>query len=490
MGVSRIVHIVFSIWLLSTASVLSSPPSLSESLSVSSEDAWQMQPVNVGLQDAPLTDQGDSMTSFGEDTSDSTSLSSVYSSSPETSVEIVEFWPFHKKNKTANSDDNNNNTKHNKTRDETCAAQHDCSACAVHSHMCHWCAHDNACHSIGSIYGCISGVNCFSNDRCKRQDPDPIPDIRKYSRMGVVPMVIALALTGVAFCCASFGFCLACGIKGAYDDLAEIAAIESRPFVIPIHALTTVDTMQQHTTATTTDQDDEAQDQEDGQNGDAANRSDAHYIRMNEDAERSPLLLSATPPKDRRIPRHMQRCFNACTLCYVVTVAIIGSIVYGTVHYYPKIPMYSVCSDQVAWQSLIDSIAAVKVDASFEILISVANPNYEDAVLDMGKGTFKHNNAFVGTFEIPPANAKAMSISDLMIIARGKLILHIDTKASIRIPSVFNYTYEVDVKDMIVNVNEKDDRSLCKCPTWDEIRNTTKPRLSLELPSVLTTVEK
>jgi hypothetical protein len=55
------------------------------------------------------------------------------------------------------------------------------------------------------------------------------------------------------------------------------------------------------------------------------------------------------------------------------------------VHYFPAKPVYNICNDNVAWKSLIDSMASMKVSADFEILASVNNPNHFDVALDMGK---------------------------------------------------------------------------------------------------------
>jgi len=48
----------------------------------------------------------------------------------------------------------------------TVVAHKDCEECTSSPWDCHWCAHDNACHIFGSMYGCVSGVNCYSDNRC------------------------------------------------------------------------------------------------------------------------------------------------------------------------------------------------------------------------------------------------------------------------------------------------------------------------------------
>jgi len=194
--------------------------------------------------------------------------------------------------------------------------------------------------------------------------------------------------------------------------------------------------------------------------------------------------------RSRRPTRSMDRLYGACATCYVVALAGIGLLAFAAVRYYPKIPEYNICNDSMAWKSLIDSLTRMSVTADFEILASISNPNHFDVALDMGRGSFTHHGVFVGTYDIPPVVVKAMSVTDMMIIAhlqpdkwdalsltteyyRGKLVLDVDAQANIRIPAFADYTYEADLKDIVVHVNELSDRHLCACPDWSEARNQT-----------------
>jgi hypothetical protein len=191
----------------------------------------------------------------------------------------------------------------------------------------------------------------------------------------------------------------------------------------------------------------------------------------------------------------MRRLYNACTVCYVFSVFTILGLSYATIRYFPQKPVYNICNDAVAWSSLINTMASMKVSADFEILASVANPNYLDVALDMGKGSFSHNNAFVGTFDIPPVTVASHAITDILIVAhfmpekwealaltaeyyRGKLVLNVDATATIRIPALADYTFPVKFSDLRVNVNEKSDRTFCACPTW----NDEKKKITLDVP--------
>jgi len=350
--------------------------------------------------------------------------------------------------------------------------------------MCHWCAHDSACHAVGSYYGCVTGVNCYSNDRCRRTTPDPIDGL-VFPEMGVLPILFIFMLGGICFCCSTLGYCVAGGVKGAYDDLAHIAAAQSihtAPVVTVHQTLAPTENNEAH--------DEEAADDHEDTNGEAE-------PLVNHQGHTDYRLLAeeyTAPARNRAASRHMDRLFTACTVCYIVSLMAVGGFVIGSIRYFPKVPQYNICNDSVAWKSLVDSMTSMKVDADIEILMSIMNPNHFDIVLDMGRGTFSHDGAFVGTFEIPPANAKAMSITDMMILAkftpekwealsltaeyyRGTLALDVDSQASIRVPALANYEYEAKVTNMRVHVNDPTmmDRHLCACPQWKDEKNKTAP---------------
>ena len=67
-----------------------------------------------------------------------------------------------------------------------------------------------------------------------------------------------------------------------------------------------------------------------------------------------------------------------------------------------------------------------------------------------------------------------LSIGDMHTSA---LALEIDSEASVRIPSLLNYTYEAHVANMRVHVNDPSlmDRHLCACPQWKDAKNKTRP---------------
>mmetsp|Transcript_7371 Transcript_7371/g.18079 ORF Transcript_7371/g.18079 Transcript_7371/m.18079 type:complete len:423 (+) Transcript_7371:173-1441(+) len=118
----------------------------------------------------------------------------------------------------------------------TCASHLTCSDCALSSHFCHWCEHDNTCHAVGSPYGCAVGVNCYSNDRCRRNTSEPlypgggprdIPD-RLLPEDIPTASLMGIGIVGLIFiCCFSCCHFFATNVKGAYDDLATITMAAS-----------------------------------------------------------------------------------------------------------------------------------------------------------------------------------------------------------------------------------------------------------------------
>eukprot|EP00550_Attheya_septentrionalis_P001184 CAMPEP_0198282462 /NCGR_PEP_ID=MMETSP1449-20131203/2271_1 /TAXON_ID=420275 /ORGANISM="Attheya septentrionalis, Strain CCMP2084" /LENGTH=651 /DNA_ID=CAMNT_0043978727 /DNA_START=149 /DNA_END=2104 /DNA_ORIENTATION=+ len=430
---------------------------------------------------------------------------------------------------------NCNKEKKNET-DKSCASHHDCSPCALSSWGCHWCAHDNACHTKGSMYGCTVGVDCYSADRCMRTKPDPL-DKFVFTGIGPLPLFIILFLAGTCLCCSTLCFALAGGIKGAYEDLAHMASTNpaytnmanpDRDTESPsnVMELTGISVQQDGL-------DDDADFPEDEGEGEAtapavrkkewwkapnpfgsssisSKPSRGGYMPLSPGglddgpefsvSAMSQLHESSAPNTRNKGSTHMSCLYNACRICYLLTVFIVGFFAFFSVRYFPKIPDYNVCSDGLAWKSIVDSLTSLKVEASFEILVSVENPNHLDIVLDLGKGTFYHADAFVGTFSIPTSTIAAMSISDVLIVAtfspdrwealsltseyyKGTLKFLVNSQATVRIPSLANYAFESKISNMIVQVNDPklDDRHLCACPQWKDFKNHSQPSFLLAI---------
>jgi len=441
-----------------------------------------------------------------------------------------------KKDNGGKDDDDDDDDDDSKSKNNTaCAAHTTCTECSLSSYSCHWCGHDNACHAIGSFYGCLTGVDCFSNDRCKRPEPEPIvdpptdePTIKSF------PLVAILVFSSILACCATMCYCCACGLKGAYDDLAYIAPSDeavnqiiddhmmsndeedddaeddvdpSTPLLAdsdPGAAVTTTDASISNPEVSvpeqTGDGDEEDAAVDDDLQPEQAGETDGEnqYVQIIDIEEqqqqqreaRSVLTGNTTTP--RRRGKHVQHMFNICSACYCMTIAIIAGFAYGSIRYFPKPPIYNICNDDVAWKSLFKTMTSMKVEADFQILASVANFNGIDVCVEKNSGgSFRHGNASVGTFDIPPTCIEANSISDILIIAHfspdrwksfsigrdymsGNLVLEVAAEGTVRVPSLWNFSYHGQFDNIVVHVNRSSDRHFCHCPKWNDEKNSSE----------------
>ena len=441
-----------------------------------------------------------------------------------------------------NNDDNNNNNNDDDDGKSTtgCSSHSSCVECTKSSRFCHWCAKDNACHAIG--FGCTTGVDCFSNDRCKRKQPEHLNSTttttstivnnivtrsRQEWEQEKIPFMIVLFIYFILFIGCTLCYCCCCcfcNMKKNVDSLELLEQEEEEQ------------EEQDNNNRNDDDNDDAAMastpllsstgfggrggDNNNDDNGEAqatANNSDPHGMyhddhkgetdRETNDLAQSETVgeeppppqgneaartLSASSSRFRSGPRHrhrrclLQPClYWTCSTCYCFTLIVIVILIYGSIRFFPKVPQYNVCNDNIAWKSLVDSMATMKAEAEFEILISIVNDNPITIALDQGGGYFYHDNNTVGTYSIPPVTALSYSITDILIVAhfetktwqafnigeeyyKGNLILHVDAVGTIRIPTLWNYTFIGQFNDIVVHVNQLSDRQYCHCSSWND----------------------
>lgn len=345
----------------------------------------------------------------------------------------------------------------------------------------------------------------------------------------MIPLLIIFAIGLVCCCCSTLAFCIATGVKGAYDDIVVVAAgagnsegsfyngagprtvtFSRQPSEINIIA-----PIQEHENEDDTEEGQEEDNQEDEETpvreelqagNDIAEEAallEDHMDHYQDTHDGYSLMtgmtgmVSAAPSAYATVQARggsnaMQGIFNCCRVCYIITLIGIVGFVVGSVRCFPKTPTYNVCNDNLAWKKIMESMTSFKAEATFEILVSVLNPNHFDVAVDMGRGSFKHKGVFVGTFDIPPTDVAAMSITDVRIVAhftpstgeavsltkeyrKGTLAFDIDARATFRFPRMFGYSMTSSFNDIHVLVNDPmmDDRHLCKCPTWDDEKNKT-----------------
>ena len=196
-----------------------------------------------------------------------------------------------------------------------------------------------------------------------------------FVEIGFLGIVLIFLVGGVCFCCSTLGYCVAGGVKGAYDDLANLAVSQAPS--------------PQHTVSPAVEPTTEEGDEEAAQDEQDENDETEPLVTEHQDVQYHLMTDSPPPSRSRTASRHMNCLVTACTVCYVLSLVGIGLFVFGSMRYFPKVPQYNVCNDAVAWKSLVDSMTSVKMEASFEILVSIMNPNHFDVALPISKATSK-----------------------------------------------------------------------------------------------------
>ena len=435
-----------------------------------------------------------------------------------------------------------------KPQNNTCASQRTCFDCNKVSRFCHWCEHDNACHAVGSRFGCAIGVNCYSNDQCRRSKPEIIPFPSSpiqvlFATLNRVPMMgfILIAFLGIIlYGCTTCCFHFVSDMKDTHSDLvSNIDTIRSTRLDEMIDGFApssegnytdgdcdiTDDNRNNRNPGENTDLCiDGARNEQLSQNVQQCNkqlpsspvaqignqqqeqqrieesgnpnffRDGTTYNSTNQDQLQSPELeigpllhpsfnSTAEGIEERR---YSTLFCKFCSTMYYLSIFAIGITVGASLFFYPQIPECNVCNDEVAWTKIMKNIIEFKFDASFEILASLGNSNHISIALERGQGSFSYDGKQFGTFEIPPVTIASMAITDFMIIIHispadktqaihlakayhdGNLIVDVNFEGKVRIPVLFGYSKEVNVKNIEVDVSAASERRLCQCQKWEE----------------------
>jgi len=432
----------------------------------------------------------------------------------------------------------------NDTVDNSCHSHKNCAECSLSSSLCHYCAFDNQCHAIGSLYGCSHGVNCYSNDRCQRQEPEHISS-GIFEEIGFIPLVLIISAAMSVLCCSTILYAGANALKGAYDDITQQRIPPAEAFS---HHASQFQQLQlepileeQHDgnidDAPSGDCDNENCDDEiETPLGEGSNKTDGQLVEFNEmlgnessgiaedthveeeeedgDGEEEhqfterllPVRVTAHPDPSRLPTRnrrsgsgYMKCLMRTCGVWYFFTITGAICFVASSILLFPKVPEVNVCSDEFAWKSIIDGLTSLKMEGSFQILASVENKNKLDIALEGIAGKFKHDAEEVGTFEIERTIVAASSISDVMVTCtvvpdkwealgliadyyKDKLEFLVDISGSVRIKGI-GFAIPINLTDILVKANKtvkKKDRHLCACPQWKDLSPTASPVLSFE----------
>ena len=341
---------------------------------------------------------------------------------------------------------------------------------------------------MGSVHGCATGVNCYAIDRCQRLEPEEIKGGGTFSKSsfeGVGAGVKALVwiLAGLVLCCSTLCFAGATAVKCAVDDL-----VGEDPQMVEDGMLVG-------------GQGEDVEEQQDEleiallhPSTDGANECDSDGDRIKNDANvmlgdqasvSQITRLSTTSARREPKGHSIRRMYCACQFCYLATFLTTGILAIISLSYAPRYPHINVCTNQIAWKSIVEGMASLKMSASFDLLISVYNPNRFEVDLDNGVGQFHHDGEYVGSFTIPSAKISAKAISDLVVKVnftpdkwsalsltseyyQGTLKFVVGGHSHVKIPGLADYQFDAKFDDINVNVNnpEFDDTHLCACPGW------------------------
>ncbi len=310
--------------------------------------------------------------------------------------------------------------------------------------------------------------------------------------VGVVSKTVLGILLGLVLCCSTLCFAGVTLVKAAVDDLVgeptEIEKEWHREFDRVVDNTTEVeeeDGREEMEIPLLAHGSLMELDPEQGSSSSRKNRSGL-VSRPEVDAVshsrlRVPVSTFRAPTRDSSL----QRMYCGCQLCYLFTIITTTVLFIVGMSYAPREPQYNVCTNELAWKSIVEGMASLKMSASFDLLISVYNPNRFEVDLSNGHGQFHHDDQYVGSFDIPEGRISEKAISDIVVKVtftpdkwsalsltseyyQGKLKFALDGHAHVTIPALGNYQFDAKFDDIHVNVNDPslDDTHLCACPGW------------------------
>ena len=226
--------------------------------------------------------------------------------------------------------------------DTRCNKITNCTECgSSYLGSCHWCEFDNKCHAKGSVYGCMYGVDCYSNTRCQRESPEYVVDDGSSAPVGF--LMIVLFVFSIGLCCCTTCFCVVRYSKGAYDDLTGLILKESKSSK-KVHF---EDDLPSASAPLLQDNGDHDLD---------------IAIELSKQETPTPCLVkeSTTPTN-----RNANYIYQTCKLFYILSVITLFLIAFSTVYYYPTEPEYNFCNNEFDWKSIIQGMTSFKMEGTY-----------------------------------------------------------------------------------------------------------------------------
>ena len=89
------------------------------------------------------------------------------------------------------------------------------------------------------------------------------------------------------------------------------------------------------------------------------------------------------------------RICKCCWLVFVVSSIVTGVLVGIN---FPRKPIYNVCTESFNWSSILKSLTKVSLEADFDVVVSVKNPNrFKFAVSSLRVDFTRFSCCWVGT---------------------------------------------------------------------------------------------
>lgn len=244
-----------------------------------------------------------------------------------------------------------------------CADFTDCDSCYSLMH-CHWCGNTNGCFAIGDLeYGCLWGTSCYANSECQRKGPE----FKGYvgAPLGLVFLVTFL-----------FGLCCACGLGFLYVCSRFAKSVRKA--------------------------------------------RESHLRILN--AQAAAGVSSTYPSNVGSI--HMVDVFVANSFRFILYFAIVLSVVFclilgGLLFYFPNPPLVDSCSGEYDWKSLVAGIGSAlenkQLEAQYEYLISIYNPTRLMLQIDSVAGQISYRGETLGTFSAHDLQTPPGSVADALV---------------------------------------------------------------------------
>ena len=327
---------------------------------------------------------------------------------------------------------------------------------------------DGACHAIGSVYGCLEGLDCNQLAHCVRR----IPEHQGY---GMPPTSVSLA-AGVVILLFAAMICWA--TKRGIQERCAPRSLDEENYSEEalLHDLTP-----DSGAVLTHDANDTL-----------ALDGELH----GEDHKLTGLGYSMTPHRkvmswcgwfDKHCCSERLWCVAKWTVWLTVSVAAIVAV--GAAMFYPLPPSYTICNQAVNWKSTFQGMRQLGVRGDVTLLISFYNPNRLTANIDNALAKFSWGNDYVGRWELEKGLTLVSSAGDV-----------VDYQMTIKFePTLYNayemyqaYTYKHNLTlgmdlhisghlslgrwvlhsfdsyymPTQINCNAPSNRKWCKCKSW------------------------